>query len=286
MSLTAEERHYLYWLMQGDDARSERNRLRQTIKWATTFLLLIPWTICINLKVSVSPSRRVRPEINQMMQNRTSVYNFSLLSDGAFRVNFDCYTARPHFIIVLDDASSTTYEDLSDDQKRQVISLALEMVNNYSLDESRAVLSQHCGTWYSSRHNYHAHLCVNANKYLAILKKRRNEFNNWRHNDQDIRDYPIDGMQKEVKEIEGLIIENVIEGADNVLFHPSEPRVGFVNKKSEKPTNPQAWLEVQDRLMSYANEKDLLEGEGDYNGCHVCLVLDGKTHGKSTLSLS
>ena len=225
-----------------------------------------------------------------MMQNRTSVYNFSLLSDGTFRVNFDCYTARPHFIIVLDDTLSTTYEDLSDDQKRQVISLALEMVNNYSLDESAelAVLSQHCGTWYSSRHNYHAHLCVNANKYLAILEERRNELINWPHNDQDIRDYPIDGMQREVDEIERLIIErliieNVIEEADNVLFHPSEPRVGFVNKKSDKPTNPQAWLEVQDRLMLYANEKDLLEGEGDYNGCHVCLVLDGKTHGKSTL---
>ena len=223
-----------------------------------------------------------------MMQNRTSVYNFSLLGDGTFRVNFDCYTARPHFIIVLDDTLPTTYEDLSDDQKRQVISLALEMVNNYSLDESRAVLSQHCGTWYSSRHNYHAHLCVNANKYLAILEERRNELSNWPHNDQHIRDYPIDGMQREVDEIqrliiERLIIENVIEGADNVLFHPSEPRVGFVNKKLKKPTNPQAWLEVQDRLMLYANEKDLLEGEGDYNGCHVCLVLDGKTHGKSTL---
>ena len=284
MSLTAEERHSLYWLMQGDDARSERNTLRQTIKWATTFLLFIPWTICINWKVSVSPSRRVRPEINQMMPNRRSVYNFSLL--GTFRVNFDCYTARPHFIIVLDDSSSTTYEDLRDDQKRQVISLALEMVNKYSRDESRAVLSQHCGTWYSPRHNYHAHLCVNANEYLAILEERRNEFSNWPHNDQDIRDYPIDGMQREVDEIEGLIIENVIEGADNVLFHPSEPRVGFVDEMSNKPTNPQAWLEVQQRLMSYANEKVLLGGEGDYNGCHVCLVLDGKTHGKSTLSLS
>lgn len=213
-----------------------------------------------------------------MMQNRMSVYNFSLLRDGTFRVNFDCYTARPHFIIV-DDTSSKTYEDLNDDQKRQVISLALEMVNNYSLDESRAVLSQHCGAWYNPRHNYHAHLCVNANKYLAILEERRNEFNNWPHNDQDIRDYPINGMQREVDEIEGLIIENVIEGADNVLFHPSEPRVGFVEEKSKKPTNPQAWLEVQQRLMSYANEKVLLGGEGDYNGCHVCLVLDGKTHG-------
>ena len=202
-----------------------------------------------------------------MMQNRTSVYNFSLLRDGAFRVNFDCYTARPHFIIVLDDTSSRTYDDLSNDQKQRVISLALEMVNNYSLDESRAVLSQHCGTWYNSRYNYHAHLCVNVNKYLTILKERRNEFNDWRHNDQCIRDYPINGMQKEVVEI-GRIIDaeeakDVIERADNVLFHPSEPRVGFVDEMSNKPTNSQAWLEVQQRLMLYAMEKVDLEGEGD-----------------------
>lgn len=194
MSLTAEERHSLYWLMQGDDARSQRNTLRQTIKWATTFLLLIPWTICINWKVSVSPSRRVRPEINQMTQNGTSVCNFSLLGNGTFRVNFDCYTARPHFIIVLDDKSSMTspktssetlsetssktspktlpktssktlpktYDDLSVDQIKEVISLALQMVNEYSLCKSRPVLSQHCGTWYSSKYNYHAHLCVNT----------------------------------------------------------------------------------------------------------------------------
>ena len=250
-----------------------------------------------------------------MMQNRTSVFDFSLLSDGTFKVNFDCYTARPHFIIALDDKSSTTYEDLSDDQKRQVISLALKMVKNYPLHESRAVLSQHCGTWYSSRHNYHAHLCVNADKYLAILEKRRNKFKRWPHNDQQIEDYPINRLQGEVKKIKIIAYEqaekeradnanegadnanegadnviegadNVVEGADNVLFHPSEPRVGFVDEMSNKPTNPQAWLEVQQRLMSYANEKVLLGGEGDYNGCHVCLVLDGKTHGKSTLSLS
>lgn len=250
------------------------------------------------------------------MPNRTSVRNFSLLTNGTFRVNFDCYTARPHFIIVSDDASLNAYEDLCDDQKKKVISLALEMVKNNSLHESRAVLSQHCGTWYSSRYYYHAHLCVSVDKYLAISRKRRDELDRWPHNDQDIKDYPVNRMKREVKEIKIIIAaeqakkkradnanegadnviegavnvvegaDNVVEGADNVLFHPSEPRVGFVDEKSNKPTNSQAWFEVQDKLMSYANEKVLLEGEGDYKGCHVCLVLDGETHGKSTLSLS
>lgn len=88
-------------------------------------------------------------------------------------------------------------------------------------------------------------------------------------------------------------LKDVGECTDNVLFHPSEPRVGFVYEKSNKPTNPKAWCEVQENLMSYAVQKDLLgggkdlpKGEKDYHGCHVCLVLDGETHGKSTLSLS
>lgn len=60
------------------------------------------------------------------MEAKTSVRDFSLLKDGKFRVNFDCYKARPHFIIALDDSPKTVYEDLSDDQKKKVINLALQ----------------------------------------------------------------------------------------------------------------------------------------------------------------
>ena len=259
-----------------------------------------------------------------MTQNGTSFDKFSLLGNGTFRVNFDCYTARPHFIIVLDDKSSETlpetssktlpetssktlpetssktlpktYDDLSVDQIKEVISLALQMVNTYSLDKSRPVLSQHCGTWYSSKHNYHAHLCVNTETYLDILRRKRNEFNHWPHNDEDIKNYPINGKKKEVdkiKKIPEAKPEDDRNWADNVLFHPSEPRVGFVDEKSNKPTDHIAWCEVQKKLMSYARQKKLLEGGKDlpkevkdYHGCHVCLVLDDETHGKSTLSLS
>lgn len=258
-----------------------------------------------------------------MTQNGTSVHNFSLLKKGTFRVNFDCYTARPHFIIVLDDKSSMTlpktssetlpetspktlpktssktlpktYDDLSVDQIEEVISSALQMVNKYSLYKSRPVLSQHCGTWYSSKYNYHAHLCVDTETYLNILGSKRNELKNWPHKDQDIKEYPINGMVDEVNKITEAEkkFNDVGECTDNVLFHPSEPRVGFVYEKSNKPTNPKAWCEVQKKLMLYARQKDLLgrgkdlpKEEKDYHGCHVCLVLDGETHGKSTLSLS
>lgn len=109
------------------------------------------------------------------MEAKTSVCDFSLPSDGKFRVNFDCYKARPHFIIALDDSPKTVYEDLSDDQKKKVINLALQMATEHGLRESRAVLSQHCGYWYNSTYNYHAHLCVNHEKYLGILDREKNK---------------------------------------------------------------------------------------------------------------
>ena len=223
------------------------------------------------------------------MEAKTSVRDFSLLKDGKFRVNFDCNKARPHFIIALDDSPKTVYEDLSDDQKKKVINLALQMVTEHVLGESRAVLSQHCGYWYNSTYNYHAHLCVNDEKYLGILNGKKNKLKDWFHSDEAIKKYPISKMNDEVVEINKIIAykvaKDVTEGGNDVLFHPSEPRVGFAVEESHKPTNLQAWFNIQKKMMLYATGKDLTnpKGNGNYYGCHVCLVLDGKTHGKSTL---
>ena len=174
-------------------------------------------------------------------------------------------------------------------KKKKVINLALLMATKHGLGESRAVLSQHCGYWYNSTYNYHAHLCVNHEKYLGILDREKNKLKNWFHSDEAIKKYPISQTKDEVDAIKKIIADkvakDVTEGADDVLFHPSEPRVGFAVEVSHKPTNPQAWFNVQKKMMLYATGKDLTnpKGNGNYFGCHVCLVLDGKTHGKSTL---
>ena len=52
------------------------------------------------------------------------------------------------------------------------------MATEHGLRESRAVLSQHCGYWYNSTYNYHAHLCVNHEKYLGILDREKNKLKN------------------------------------------------------------------------------------------------------------
>ena len=234
------------------------------------------------------------------MEAKTSVRNFSLMREGKFRVNFDCFTARPHFIIVPEeDSSIKTYQALCDDQKKQVIDLALQMITEYKLKESRAVLSQHSGSWYSSKHNYHAHLCVESEEYLRIVNENLGKLKFWPESlpFDKIKKYPEreDEKKKAVKKIEEIIdkkstkvtveAHDVTEGPYDVLFHLSEPRVGFAVNKERKPDDRNAWLNVQKDLMLFASGNDLtkVDVKDDDHGCHVCLVLDGQNHGKSTL---
>ena len=233
---------------------------------------------------------------------KTPVFQFKLLNDAnlKLKVNFDCYTARPHFVIASENPSKKTYEALSDDEKKKVIGLALQMVTIYELSESRAILSQHSGSWYNPNHNYHAHLCVANERYLEILGDNSNEFEAWpeKLSYEKIREYPNreDKKAKEVQAINEIIqieklpepteeAHKVTKGIYDVLFHPSEPRVGFAVENSKKPANDDcsALLDVQKFMMNYAAEINGLGVNGDYQGCHVCLVLDGQKHGKSTL---
>ena len=234
--------------------------------------------------------------------HKTPVFHFRLLNDAdlKLKVNFDCYTARPHFVIASEDQSKKTYEALSVDEKKKVIGLALQMVTKHKLSKSRAILSQHSGSWYNAKHNYHAHLCVANERYLDILGENLNKFEAWpkKLSYKKIMEYPDEKDKKkgEVQEINKIIqaeglpeateeAHKVTEGIYDVLFHPSEPRVGFAVEKSKKPADDDcsALLDVQKFMMNYAAE---INGHGekvDHQGCHVCLVLDGKTHGKSTI---
>ena len=223
------------------------------------------------------------------------------MREDKFRVNFDCFTARPHFIIVPEeDSSIKTYQALCDDQKKQVIDLALQMITEYKLKESRAVLSQHSGSWYSSKHNYHAHLCVESEEYLKIVNDNLGKLKFWpkQLSFDEIKKYPgrEDKKEEEVTKIRKIIIDkglpeateeahNVTVGNYSVLFHLSEPRVGFAVEESEKPAGCNDLLDVQKEMMKYASENVVTkyDVDKDYQGCHVCLVLDGQKHGKSTL---
>ena len=67
------------------------------------------------------------------------------------------------------------------------------------------------------------------------------------------------------------------------LFHPSEPRVGFAVEKSEEPRSCESKFEALETMFNYAKDQNLtkINAKGGDEGCHLCLVLDRKSHGKS-----
>nr|XP_058967404.1 uncharacterized protein LOC131793920 [Pocillopora verrucosa] len=57
--------------------------------------------------------------------------------------------------------------------------------------------------------------------------------------------------------------------------------VGYAVKKSEEPRDNKSKFKALEAMIDYASQKSLTEinARGGENGCHVCLVLDGKSHG-------
>ena len=220
-----------------------------------------------------------------------------------FNVQFDLYTPRAHFMI-LPREPKERYDKLSEEEKLKVIKLAMLMVSEYNLQKS-AILSLHFGSWLSTPNKFHAHICVDVKDYVRIVgqKKKiidqhlpplekRNKWSDPNDYEANVRNYPSDTyFPKEVQDIQKKIDgktkpKSNITCSSPFFLHSSEPRIGYAVKKSEEPRDNESKLEVLKAMIDYAEQKSLTEikaAGGDDNGCHVCLVLDGKSHGKSIL---
>ena len=226
-----------------------------------------------------------------------------------FRVKFDLYTPRAHFIILpLEEfkESIKQYPELDKDTKLKLLESAKSIVSEYTLQKS-AILSLHFGSWLSTKNKFHAHICVDVDKYLAIWEKhketidfppehKRKKWSNGKDPEdyeENVRKYPPDTyFSKEVEAIEGYRNKPTKPGASKItrplppfFLHPSEPRVGYVVENSEETRDNEHELEALEEMFKYAKDQNLTEinKKGDDNGCHVCLVLDGESHGKSIL---
>ena len=207
-----------------------------------------------------------------------------------FRVNFDLYTPRAHFIILPVEEfkeSIKQYPELKKDTKLELLKSAKSIVSEYKLQNS-AILSLHFGSWLSTKNKFHAHICVDVDDYLKIFSERRkeaivfppeNKRNKWSNGkdtedyEKNVRKYPphtyfLEEVQA-IHTIKGDRSKPTESGASNItcppspyLLHPSEPRVGYVVENSETPKD---------------NESDLKALK------EMCLVLDEKPHGKSIL---
>ena len=232
-----------------------------------------------------------------------------------FKVAFDYYTPRAHFIILPRERSGTDFNSLDKEAKLKVAKAAMAMVSCYNLEKS-AVFSLHFGSWITTKNMFHAHVCVDVKDYLSVFEKKKNEIPNWpsiqyvtkqwkaskdpRNYAMNVRGYPLRTYFKEevksVKEYRRTKPSTSTAGDSAtpsppftaILYHPSEPRVGFAVEKSARPKTAESLLEAQEAIVKFASQSKLtdMNAKGDDNGCHVCLVLDEKSHGKFSFRCS
>lgn len=225
-----------------------------------------------------------------------------------FRVAFDYYSPRSHFMIVpLDRKVITNFNSLDQEAKLKVVKAAMAMVKHYNLNQL-AVLSLHFGKWGTEKNKFHGHLYVDLEEYLRIFKKLEGKIPNWpsseyvtrewkasknpRHYELNVRGHPFKNYFKEdveeVKKCRGTNPSTSSAGSSAtpsppftaILYHPSEPRVGFA-LFSGRRRSAETFLEAQEAIIKFASQNNLtnINAKDDNDGCHVCLVLDGKTHG-------
>ena len=98
-----------------------------------------------------------------------------------FKVNFDVYTPRPHFIILPHERSLVghDYNYLNSSQRLKVIKAAVELVSHNTSLKHSAILSIHTGSWISTRDMFHAHVCVDVDDYLKIYAMKKSEIPEW-----------------------------------------------------------------------------------------------------------
>lgn len=249
--------------------------------------------------------------------------DLDLIPDGlrslVFKVTFDYYTPRSHFALSeLSDKGyqvGQDYNKISPRLKQEIIRLANLMISEYSL---QGVFSIHCGSWTTTKHTFHAHICVDLDEYIRMFYRKENEIPNWpsrkyvtrewrasqRPTDyvKNVRGYPYkqyyrdecngirDFIRKEqLKEEEGRDEHKRVCPATDVhgnfqgfliVYHPSEPRVGFV-LNTRQQVNQEDQFKAMDVMYKFAEASKLtsLRRRGPDKGCHICLVLDQQTRG-------
>lgn len=230
-----------------------------------------------------------------------------------FQVVFDYYTPRSHFVILPRNGFEhigRDYGELQRKYKLEFVNTAMAMVAEYKLGES-TLLSVHRGLWLSNKEKFHASVCVGVEEYVDVLKAKEEEIPDWpstkyvtkewraskspRDFEENVRGYPFKTYYRdELKSIRDLLTKGTGRGSINpsttyekytLLFHSSEPRVGFAVEKTSDEASAEDYIQTLDAMSRFAGENGLTDLEGtktdkDDKGCHMCLALGRDNHGK------
>ena len=216
-----------------------------------------------------------------------------------FRVTFDLYTARPHFLLLPQPGIEDMSEDhsFSPEQRQQLIVTAREMLASSNI--SSGTLSIHRGSWISKEYvTAHFHLCVDVTNYLRIFEaKKKTDFTSWFKSEdcvdswmrkiaygyvKNVKKYPTTTYhEKAVGYISDIIgkdgarnsltkKQSTSENTENLVYHRKHPKIGFPgNGTAEDLKN------ILIKMEEYAvlNELTIRDSVHDNYGCHLCLNL-------------
>ncbi|XP_031565797.1 uncharacterized protein LOC116300956 [Actinia tenebrosa] len=233
---------------------------------------------------------------------------------SVFKVAFDYYTPRSHFVILPRDGGpgveGNDYNNLSTETKQELVRVASAIVSEYKL-KTLATLSVHRGSWITTKRMFHAHVCADVDDYIKVFKKKEKQIPDWpssryvtkqwrasrdpRDYEANVRGYPFRTyMKEEIQDIEIIRKRGHAKPSPNkdkdkgsssassdtcegftLLYHPTEPRVGFAAVKKSNFT-AEDYLQVLDVMNKYAGENNLtdINSKGDDRGCHLCVVFN------------
>ena len=197
-----------------------------------------------------------------------------------FRVTFDMFTPRPHFILLpkLGVQGMRKDHSLKNKQAQQLIVTAREMLASSNI--SSGTLSIHRGSWMRSKKSRtaHFHLCVDVTNYLRIFEaKRVFERNKKSAYARNVKEYPYKTYHREAVEIierdratNSLTnMQSTSENAENLVYHSKHPKIAFSgNGTTEDLKN------ILIKMQTYAEGNVLIrDKDGNHPGCHLCLNL-------------
>ena len=245
--------------------------------------------------------------------------------NAMFRVVFDLFTPRPHFIILPKiGAIGNDFSSMTKEQTSSLIKAARSMLSSFNI--SKSTLSIHRGSWKSRDSNsFHAHICVDTEIYLQIFEQRQGTIPNWPSDEwvtnqwqsrlpqsypENVRDYEHVRARffwQDVRETERLIrfndpgymaedirVPDSLPRDVRLMCHTKHPKIAFLREIHDPdpitaPHDRDMFLTtVLMAMEEFANACGVtnLQASNSNKGCHLCLHLSSGTSKPLFLTLA
>ena len=195
-----------------------------------------------------------------------------------FAVTFDFYSPRPHFMILTKEDASIEREfcRITPEQTQRLIEAGKSVLESFKIEGG--MLSIQRGARRSEKGKIHVHFCVNVESYLRVFESRKKDIPGWPSPRyvrkewkwskdplsyaRNVRGYPYrTHLQQEVEAIKTnssrepsvpVLGKVQLEGGiSTIVYHPSHPKIGFVDTKPDSIQEFQQVLCAMEKLSQW-----------------------------------